>query len=90
MNVKGSSCAVQKMKCKMVEVGKIRFEELCDPFPTEDIFENGDLCLDQKYEELSNELFGETEERMTNLIIEFKETTKKSGIEIPGNMVTRK
>ena len=70
----------------MAEMVKIRFEELYDPFPIEDIFDRGDSCLDKKFKELSKELFGETEERMTNLIMEFKEATKKKGIETPGNM----
>ena len=70
----------------MAEMVKIRFEELYDPFPIEDIFDRGDSCLDKRYQELSKQLFGEKEERMTNLIMEFKEATKKKGIETPGNM----
>ena len=75
-------------KCKMAEKGKHRFEELYDPFATEDIFDRENSCLDQQYKELSEELFGETEERMTNLVREFKDATRKKGIEIPGNMFT--
>ena len=71
----------------MAEMVKIRFEELYyDPFPNEDIFDRGDSCLDKKYKDLSKELFGETEERMTNLIMELKEATKKKGIQTLGNM----
>ena len=73
--------------CKMVENGngKMVFEEVFDPFPTEDVFSEDDLCLDEKYKKLSKELFGETEERMADLIRDLKEATQKKGIEIPGN-----
>ena len=69
----------------MVENGQIIFEEEFDPFPTEDIFREDDLCLDEKYKKLSKVLFGETEERMTDLIRELKEATRKKEIDIPGN-----
>ena len=69
----------------MAEKGEIIFEEVFDPFPTEDVFDKEDTCLDQKYKELSKELLGETEEIMSNLIKELKDTTMKKGIEIPGN-----
>ena len=62
---------------------KIRFEEAFDPFPSEDEVLD-DSCLGPKYKELAKDLFGETEERMIVLIKEFKEATKKEGIEIPG------
>ena len=68
-----------------VAQSKIRFEEVFDPFPSEDVFDKGDACLEQKYRELSKDLFGETEEKMKLLIQEFKEATKKEGIEIPGS-----
>ena len=71
---------------KMSVNSKITSDEWYDPFPSEDIFDKGDTCLSNKYKELSKDLFGETEERMTNLIMEFKEATKKKGIETPGNM----
>ena len=68
----------------MAEKAKIIFEEVFDQFPSEDIFDLDDSCLDQKYKELAKELFGETEEKMTILIRELKEVTKQKGIEIPG------
>ena len=67
-----------------VAQSKIRFEEVFDPFPAEDVFEKDDSCLDQKYKELSKDLFGETEERMIVLIKEFKEATEREKIDIPG------
>ena len=68
----------------MAHLSKITFEETHDPFPDEDVFDKDDSCLDQKYKELSNDLFGETTDRMDTLINNFKEATRKSGIEIPG------
>ena len=62
---------------------KIRFEEVFDPFPSEDDVMD-DSCLGPKYKELAKDLFGETEERMIVLIKEFKEATKKDRIDIPG------
>ena len=68
----------------MAEKAKIIFEEVFDQFPSEDIFDEDDSCLDQKYKELAKELFGETEEKMRILIRELKEVTNQKGIEIPG------
>ena len=73
----------------MAENGKMLFEEAFDPFPTEDVFGEDDSCLDQKYRDLSEQLFGETEERMANLIGVFKEATKKKEIQIPGNTLIK-
>jgi len=71
------------MKGKMaIAQSKIRFEEVFDPFPSEDDVMD-DSCLGPKYKELAKDLFGETEERMIVLIKEFKEATKKDGIDIP-------
>ena len=75
------------MKGKMaIAQSKIRFEEVFDPFPSEDDVMD-DSCLGPKYKELAKDLFGETEERMIVLIKEFKEATKKDGINIPGCML---
>ena len=71
--------------CKMVDNGQMVFEEVFDPFPTEDVFSEDDLCLDDSYKKLSKELFGETEEKMADLIRDLKDATQKKGIEIPGN-----
>ena len=72
------------MKGKMaIAQSKIRFEEVFDPFPSEDDVMD-DSCLGPKYKELAKDLFGETEERMITLIKEFKEATKKHRIDIPG------
>ena len=68
----------------MAHLSKIMFKETHDPFPDEDVFDKDDSCLDQKYKELSNDLFGETAEKTVTLINNFKEATKKSGIDIPG------
>ena len=69
----------------MADQSNITFEEECDPFPDEGIFDTDYSCLDQKYKELSSQLFGETGVvQMTNLIEEFKEAAKKERIEIPG------
>ena len=73
----------------MSEKSEITFEEFIDPFPSEDIFEKGDTCLSNKFKELSQDSFGETEERMTRLIVDFKDVMRKRGIEVPGIMKSR-
>ena len=73
----------------MFEKSEITFEEFIDPFPSEDIFEKGDTCLSNKFKELSQDSFGETEERMTRLIVDFKDVMRKRGIEVPGIMKSR-
>ena len=70
----------------MSEKSEITFEEFLDPFPSEDIFDKGNTCLSNKYKELSQDSFGETDERMTRLIVDFKEVMRKKGIEVPGIM----
>ena len=64
--------------------GKKTSDEWYEPFPSEDIFDKGDTCLSNKYKELSKDLFGEIEERMTRLITDLKDVAKKKGIEVPG------
>ena len=71
---------------KMSVNSKITSDEWYDPFPSEDIFDKGDTCLSNKYKELSKDLFGETEERMTRLITDLKDVARKKGIEVPGAM----
>ena len=66
--------------------GKITSDEFYVPFPGEDIFDKGDTCLSNKCKELSKDLFGETEERMTRLITDLKDVARKKGIEVPGTM----
>ena len=69
----------------MAHLSNITFEEVCDPFPDEDIFDTDYSCLDEKYMELSKQLFGDAGTvQMTILIDEFKEAAKKERIEIPG------
>ena len=68
----------------MAEQSRVTFEEELDPFPKEDIFDKDESCLDEKYRELSKELFGVTVEETSKMIGEFKEAAKKEGIDIPG------
>ena len=73
----------------MSQKSEIIFEEFFDPFPSEDIFDKGDACLSNKYKEISQVSFGETDERMARLIVEFKDVMKKRRIEVPGFMESR-
>ena len=68
----------------MAEQSRVTFEEELDPFPDEDSFDRDDSCLDEKYKELSKELFGVTVEETSKMIGEFKEAAMKEGIGIPG------
>ena len=67
----------------MAELSKITFDEALDPFPKEDE-EKDESCLDEKYGELSKELFGVTAEDTAKMVGEFKEAAMKEGFTIPG------
>ena len=70
----------------MAEESKVAFDEELDPFPEEDNCDRDESCLDEKYRELSKELFGVTVEETSKMVAEFKEAAKKEGIDIPGRV----
>ena len=55
-----------------------------DPFPTLEVFKEGEDLLDDKYKQLSNMYFGETEEKMKAAVAELREELKRQGFVLPG------
>ena len=61
------------------------FTPLEDPFPSPDVFKNGESQIDDRYKAVSDKLFGKkTEDEMKTLIGEFKEAVKKEGLVVDG------
>ena len=54
-----------------------------DPFPTVEVFKEGETDLDEKYKQLSKLQFDETEEKMKAAAAELKEELKRQGFALP-------
>ena len=55
-----------------------------DPFPTLEVFKEGEAELDDKYKQLSETYFGETEKKMKAAVYELREELARQGFVLPG------
>ena len=63
---------------------EILFKPGPDPFPTPEVFKEGEADLGDEYKKLSKMHFGETEEKMKAAVDELKEELKRQGFVLPG------
>ena len=55
-----------------------------DPFPTPEVFKEGEAELDDKYKRISERYFGETEEKLKAAVAELREELERQGFVLPG------
>ena len=69
----------------MPPLQKTLFKPGFEAYPTPEVLE-GEENLDEDYERVSVELFGEIEDSksMKDLVVEFKEAVQKEGLVVPG------
>ena len=60
------------------------FQPEVDPLPTASVFAEGEAGVPDKYRRLAAAIFGETEEKMEELILELREAVKEEGLVLPG------
>ena len=63
---------------------EILFKPGPDPFPTPEVFKEGEAELGDEFKQLSKMHFGETEEKMRAAVDELKEELKRQGFVLPG------
>ena len=61
-----------------------KFQPEFDPLPTTSVFDEGEAGLPDKYRHLAKTVFGETEEKMNELILELREALRENGFDIVG------
>ncbi len=64
-------------------VTTVTFEPIYDPFITEDIVDDEDDGLDEKYRQLAEDIFGETNEKRKELVTELREELKRRKFVVP-------
>ncbi len=64
-------------------VTSVTFESVHDPFRTTDIGDDEDDGLDEKYKQLAKDIFGETDEKREELVIELREELKNRKFVVP-------
>ena len=50
-----------------------------DPFPNANVFKEGEAELDGKFRQLAKVYYGETEDKMRDLVAELREELKRQG-----------
>ena len=64
-------------------ITSVTFEPTYDPFRSTEVADDEDEGLDDKFKQLANDVFGETDERREELVAELMEELQRSGFQVP-------